>query len=144
MYDFPFCENKASELDIDVSLPTAIGDGTGNNYTFAIPNIEETRAEYLAQRQNYGTNPSTGRLYREFSGPMKVVIPKGKAVDNYGNDSEQFEVDLGIIDALKPEIIKAISGGAFTYPAHNNAINKIATIGIINMSTLSFSFVIFY
>ena len=100
-------EDKASELDITFTGPTEVENG--HKYVFTFSNFEETYNDFIEEREKYLADSSTGRLYREFSGPVQVVVPKGAAVDDYGNDSEALTVDLGNIDTLKPEVVKVSS-----------------------------------
>ena len=81
----------------------------GIHYKLEISGLEETDSKFNEQRTKYETNTLTGRVYREYSGDMKVRIPENTLVDNSNNKNEALEVALNKIDTLKPEIIKVSS-----------------------------------
>ena len=81
----------------------------GVHYKFTLSDLEETDEVFKAQRDKYTANSSTGRVYREYSGAMKLVIPAGTIQDNYSNNNKVFEVSLGHVDTLNPEVIKVSS-----------------------------------
>ena len=88
----------------------AESEANGVKYTFTISNFEESNDLFFDERENYVPNDeSTGRPYREYSGPTTIYIPDKTINDKYGNESEEFTVDLGNIDTLKPEVIKVSS-----------------------------------
>ena len=81
----------------------------GIHYKFELSGIEETDAKFNEQRSKYETNKSTGRVYREYSGDMKVIIPRNTLFDKSDNSNKDLAVSLNHIDTLKPEIIKVSS-----------------------------------
>ena len=100
-------ENKASELGTSLTGPTAVTNG--EKYTFTITGFEETYEEFLEERAKYAEDPTTGRLYREFSGDVEIKIASGTIEDLNGNFSVASPIDIGTIDTLKPEVVK-VSG----------------------------------
>ena len=81
----------------------------GIHYKLEISGLEETDSKFNEQRSKYATNTASGRVYREYSGEMKVRIPENTIIDNSSNKNEALEVALNKIDTLKPEIIKVSS-----------------------------------
>ena len=81
----------------------------GIHYKLEISGLEETDNKFNEQRSKYATNTASGRVYREYSGEMKVRIPENTIIDNSSNKNEALEVALNKIDTLKPEIIKVSS-----------------------------------
>ena len=85
-------------------------EANGQKYTYTISNLEESYEKFFEARDGYVPNDeSTGRPYREFSGPTTISIPAGTIEDNYENFSNEFTIDLGNIDTLKPEVVKVSS-----------------------------------
>ena len=85
-------------------------NATGVKYTFSITHLEESSEAFFAERAKYATNPSTGRLYREYSGLVEIIIPAGTVEDKSGNKNLELVYDqIGHIDTLKPEIVKVSS-----------------------------------
>ncbi len=81
----------------------------GIHYKLEISGLEETDSKFNEQRNKYATNTASGRVYREYSGEMKVRIPENTILDNSSNKNEALEVALNKIDTIKPEIIKVSS-----------------------------------
>ena len=81
----------------------------GIHYKLEISGLEETDSKFNEQRSKYATNTASGRVYREYSGEMKVRIPENTILDNSSNKNEALEVALNKIDTIKPEIIKVSS-----------------------------------
>ena len=81
----------------------------GIHYKLEIAGLEESNSKFNEQRSKYATNTASGRVYREYSGEMKVRIPENTLVDQSNNKNEALEVALNKIDTLKPEIIKVSS-----------------------------------
>ena len=98
---------SAPELVKTLTGPTTIANG--EQYTFTLSNLEETYGAFITELNKYLTNPSTGRPYREFSGDIDIYIPAGTITDTSNNTSNEFSINLGIVDTLKPEIVKVSS-----------------------------------
>lgn len=85
-------------------------NATGVKYTFSVSHLEESSEAFFAERAKYATDSSTGRLYREYSGLVEIIIPAGTVEDKSGNKNLELVYDqIGHIDTLKPEIIKVSS-----------------------------------
>ena len=69
-------------------------------YSVTLSNFKEDDATFLAARAD-GT-----RLYREYSGAIKIEIPADQLVDTSGNTNKATTLDLGQVDKIKPDIVK--------------------------------------
>ena len=85
------------------SLAGPIDIDNGIKYTLTITNLEESYDAFIAARN------ANKRVYREYSGDVTLEVPEGKLVDNSGNKSSKLSVKVGIVDTLKPEIVKVSS-----------------------------------
>ena len=74
----------------------------GIKYTLTLTDFEE------AVRQD-------GKMYREWSGPTKLIIPEGTLIDQSGNTNREKEISLGIIDTIRPEFTYVYSEGDIDY-----------------------------
>ena len=113
----------APELETSLSSPEYIkwdpetqsyvsatqAEANGQKYTYTVTHLEESYEEFIANREEYAEDPSKGRVYREYSGPITIVIPKETIEDNSGNKNVDFTIDLGDIDTLNPEVVKVDS-----------------------------------
>ena len=93
----------SAATELNVQLTTAIETANGVKYTLTISNFEESYESFIVAR-----NADT-RVYREYSGNVAISIPEGKLVDTSGNKSSDLSIDVGLIDTLKPEIVKVSS-----------------------------------
>ena len=93
----------SAATELNVQLTTAIETANGVKYTLTISDFEESYEAFIAAR-----NADT-RVYREYSGNVAISIPEGKLVDTSGNKSSDLSIDVGLIDTLKPEIVKVSS-----------------------------------
>ena len=91
----------ATGLSKSLAGPTDIDNGI--KYTLTITNLEESYDAFIAARN------ANKRVYREYSGDVTLEVPEGKLVDNSGNKSSKLSVKVGIVDTLKPEIVKVSS-----------------------------------
>jgi len=115
----------APELQKDLSDPTyitwdpdtetyvAATEETANavKYTFTVSKLEESDSLFFAEREKYNDDDTTGRVYREYSGPTTIVVPADTIEDESGNKNQPYTVNVGTIDTIKPEVIKVSSTG---------------------------------
>ena len=94
---------SSAATELGKTLTTATETANGVKYTLTISNFEESYEAFIAARN------ANKRVYREYSGNVTIEIPEGKLVDNYGNKSSGLSVNVGLIDTLKPEIVKVSS-----------------------------------
>ena len=80
----------APELETSLSSPEYIkwdpetqsyvsatqAEANGQKYTYTVTHLEESYEEFIANREEYAEDPSKGRVYREYSGPITIVIQK--------------------------------------------------------------------
>jgi len=78
-------------------------EANGLKYTYTVSNFEESYEAFFEARAD------ETRVYREYSGPSKIYIPRGIATDKSENPSEELTINLGTIDTLKPEVVKVSS-----------------------------------
>ena len=64
--------------------PEALADGTGIKYTLVVKNLEKT----------------TGEPYRDYSGPVSIVIPADKIADYSGNKNDEKTITIGIDEPI--------------------------------------------
>ena len=107
---------NAPNLDINLSESTAIDNGV--KYTLTISNFEESE-------ESFATAISSGRIYREYSGDVKIILPEGTIEDTSGNTNEALLIELGKIDTLKPEIMKVSSKNIINTDNIQNSTQEI-------------------
>ena len=108
---------NAPELVKELSAPTFIKwDSETETYTSNVPESEANGVKYTLSISNleesdesFKTAIENGRIYREFSGDVKIVAPGGTIIDTSSNINEALSIDLGMIDTIKPEIMKVSS-----------------------------------
>ncbi len=70
---------------------------------------EQYGIKYTLKLSNWKEADKKDKKYFEYSGNTTIKIPKGAIVDKSDNSSEETTFDLGMVDALKPEITKVSS-----------------------------------
>ena len=79
---------EGETVDINVTgntlTPESLPDGTGIKYTLVVKNLEKT----------------TGEPYRDYSGPVSIVLPADKFVDYSGNTNSEKTITIGVDEPI--------------------------------------------